>query len=295
MNIPPHQQRLDFDQLPVTGWFPGHMLKAGRQIKEKLKLVDLVVELLDARIPKVSRNPAFNGLFGSKPRCLVFTKADSADDAETARWQDFYAGKKQTVFFVDSITGRNLESLVPGWHTLVEEHRAVSGATTRLHRPLRVMITGIPNIGKSTLINRLSISKRAQTGPRPGVTRSQQWIKLAGNVELLDTPGVLWPKISTKRMELKLTLCGSIKDELIGEELVAEYLLEWANENPGKLLLDIYDSGELTESVEEFLEAVGRQRGYLKSGGVVDMRKSAIAVLKDFRDGRLGAITLDRC
>lgn len=271
------------------------MLKAGRQIKEKLKLVDLVVELLDARIPRVSRNPAFDRLFGSKPRCLVFTKSDLADESETARWQDYYAAKNQTVFFVDSVGGRNLEALVPGWHTCVEAHRAASGATSRLHRPLRVMITGIPNIGKSTLINRLSISKRAQTGPRPGVTRSQQWIKLAGNVELMDTPGVLWPKISTKRMELKLTLCGSIKDELIGEELVTEYLLEWASENPGKVSLDIYQCNGTPESVEEFLEAVGHQRGYLKSGGVVDLRKSAIAVLKDFRDGRLGTITLDTC
>lgn len=295
MHPSPHNARIDLDALPVTGWYPGHMLKAGRQIKERLKLVDLVVELLDARIPQVSRNPAFNELFGDKLRCLVFTKSDLASDEMSERWRGWHGAKGRRVFFVDSVSGRGLDGLIPGWHEMVETRRRRNGATRPLNRPLRVMITGIPNIGKSTLVNRLAASKRAQVGPRPGVTRQQQWIPLEGNVELLDTPGVLWPKIDGKRMELKLTLCGSIKDELIGEELVADYLLEWAARNPGHLDLSLYGCGDICNSVEEFLEAVGRRRGHLKSGGVVDLRKSAITVLNDFRDGRLGKATLDTC
>lgn len=262
-------------------------------MRDRLGLVDLVVELLDARIPRVSRNPAFAKLFGHKPVCMVFTKSALADATESAKWENWYKGKDKKVHFIDSLTGQGLSALVPGWRGQVEERRRRNGATTSLKRPLRIMIAGIPNIGKSTLVNRLAVGKRADVGPRPGVTRHQQWIPLEGSIELLDTPGVLWPKIASKRMELKLTACGAIKDELVGEELVSEYLLEFARHRPGCMEFGVYGLAQAPDSVDELLAAVGRQRGFLKPGGHVDLRKSAITVLRDFRNGRLGRVTLE--
>jgi ribosome biogenesis GTPase A len=288
--------KIPLEKLPVTGWFPGHMLSANRQMAERLKLVDLVVELLDARIPATSRNPAFDQLFGHKPRCLVFTKSELADQSASASWQAWLEAQGQgggAVFFVDARTGTGLKRLVPGWHRLVEKRRRESGAKHTLRRPLRIMIAGIPNVGKSTLINRLSVSRRAAVGPRPGVTRNQQWIPLQGEVELLDTPGVLWPKIKDKRTELKLGLVGAIKDELVGAELLVEFLWEWARNNAGAMDWSGYDLMALPATSEELLDAVGRRRGILGPGGVVDSRQTADLILREFRDGKLGRITLD--
>jgi ribosome biogenesis GTPase A len=287
--------KIPLEKLPVTSWYPGHMLSANRQMAERLKLVDLVVELLDARIPATSRNPAFDRLFGSKPRCLVFTKSELADPKASASWLQWFQenGNSDSAFFVDAQTGLGLKRLVPGWHRMVERRRRATGAKHALRRPLRIMIAGIPNVGKSTLVNRLSVTRRAAVGPRPGVTRNQQWIPLQGNVELLDTPGVLWPRIKDKRTELKLGLVGAIKDELVGAELLVEFLWEWARSNPGMLDLSDYDLTVLPATSEELLEAVGRRRGVLGPGGVVDTRQTADLILREFRDGKLGRITFD--
>jgi len=285
--------RLDFDKLPLTGWYPGHMLKAGREMQARLKLVDLVVELLDARIPATSRNPAFGPLFGNKLRCEVFTKGDLADEGASRAWQAHLRADGRNVRFVDATTGFGLARLVPWWQQLVEESRARSGAKHPLHRSIRVMIAGIPNVGKSTLVNRLAEGKKAVVGPRPGVTRHQQWIRLQGDAELLDTPGVLWPRIQSKRMELRLTLAGTIKDELIGAELVAEYLWDWSRTTPNALDFSLYGLPDLPETPEELLEAVGQRRGLLRAGGAINTAQSAAVLLKEFRDGRLGRATLD--
>jgi ribosome biogenesis GTPase A len=233
-------------------------------------------------------------MFGQKARVLVFTKCDLADAAQNRAWQEWYsANKGERVFFVDAQSGSGLSSLVPGWQEIVARRRRNSGAVQPLRRPVRVMIAGIPNVGKSTLVNRLSVSRRAAVGPRPGVTRNQQWIPLKGGLELLDTPGVLWPRIKSKEMELRLGLVGTIKDELTGPELLAEYLWWWARQHPGQVDFSIYrPEGEL-ESAADLLEAVGRRRGFLGAGGVIDIGQSASVLLSDFRAGKLGRVTFD--
>jgi ribosome biogenesis GTPase A len=285
--------RAPIDSLPVTGWYPGHMLKAGRQIQERLALVDLVVELLDARIPQTSRNPAFGRILGSKPRCLVFTKCDLAAADASRAWRQYYEERGHAACFVDAVGGTGMADLLPTWQQLVEKARRRSGAKHSLHRPLRIMIAGIPNVGKSTLVNRLVARKQAKVGPRPGVTRSQQWLRLGDEAELLDTPGVLWPQITTKTMELKLGLTGGIKDELLGEELLAEFLWQWAGRHPGQLDFSWYGDLPPPATTEEVLATVGRRRGILRAGGAIDLRQAATVLLKDYRDGRLGRATLD--
>ena len=286
----------DFDNLPITAWYPGHMLRAGRQIQSILELVDVVVELLDARIPATSRHPTLARLFGNKPRSLVFNKSELADPAASEAWLRNLRKDGASAVFVDSLSGRNLERLLPAWRRLVGTGGGGgdrgSGRMQAL-RPVRIMIAGIPNVGKSTLVNRMAESKRARVGPRPGVTRHQQWIPLKEGVELLDTPGVLWPRFSDKRTELKLALTGAIKDELVGEELVAEYLWDWAYAHPGKIEFTLYGLTSCPETAGELIEAVGRRRGLLRGGGTVDTRLSAQVLLRDFRECRLGRITLD--
>jgi ribosome biogenesis GTPase A len=262
-------------------------------MQARLKLVDLVVELLDARLPATSRNPAFARLFGNKPRCEVFTKSDLAAAAACREWRRRLEGEGRVVRFVDAKAGHGLDGLVAWWQGLVAAARAHSGAKHALHRPVRVMIAGIPNVGKSTLVNRLAAARRAAVGPRPGVTRHQQWIRLADGAELLDTPGVLWPRIRSKRMELKLALAGTIKDELVGVELVAEFLWEWAFRNPDALDFRLYGLPAVPESPDALLTAVGTRRGLLRSGGEVDTAQSASVLLRDFREGRLGRVVLD--
>jgi len=269
------------------------MLRAGRQMREILALVDLVVELLDARIPRTSRNPALGRVFGAKPRCLVFNKSDLADPAMTRAWSEGLRAEGRPALFVDSLSGRGMDRLVPEWHRLIRAGRGEGGGRLGGLRPLRIMIAGIPNVGKSTLVNRLAERKRAQVGPMPGVTRHQQWIPLAGNVELLDTPGVLWPRFSDKRTELKLALTGAIKDELVGEELTAEYLWDWAAGHPGRLDFSAYRLDTCPAAAAELLDAVGRRRGLRRPGGAIDTRLSAQTLLREFRDGRLGRVTLD--
>lgn len=287
-----HMKR-DLDRLPVRSWYPGHMLKAGRAMQSRLNLVDLVAQLLDARLPAASRNPALRKLFASKPQCFVFTKTDLADPTATRQWSNWFRQHGVGAHFVDSATGSGLDHLASSWRMMVEQRRRNNGATRPLMRPVRVMVVGIPNVGKSTLTNRLSASRKAKVGPKPGVTRDQQWIPLRGGVEVLDTPGVLWPKIDSKRMELKLGLVGTLPDELSDPQLMAEFLHEWACTQPGRLDLTAYDLEAVPDTVDELLAAVGRRRGFLKAGGVLDLTQCAQTVVNDFRDGRLGRVTLD--
>ncbi len=282
-----------FETIPLTGWYPGHMLKAGRQIQEQLRLVDLVVELLDARIPQTSRNPAFDRLLGNKPRCLILTKRDLAADPATRAWIEcFKQNENTTALALDSRNGREVGRLLPLFQRLVKTE-ARTGLAKRALRPPRIMIVGIPNVGKSTLLNRLAAGKKAQVGPRPGVTRSQQWVTLRDRLELLDTPGVLWPRIQDKTTELKLGLAGTIKDELIGEELLAEYLLWWNRNHRSPLSFSSYGIESPGRDAEAMLEQIARRRGLLQGGGEIDRGRAASALLHDFRAGKLGRTTLD--
>ena len=283
----------DFNHLPMTGWYPGHMLKAGRQMQTALKLVDLVIELVDARAPRATRNPAFRKLLHGKPFSLVGNKADLADPAVSREWEECYRERGSQMMFLDSKNAANFSALVPAWREMVRLDRCRRSATRPMTRPVRVMIAGIPNVGKSTLVNRMAAAKKAIVGPKAGVTRQTQWIPLKGGVELLDTPGVLWPKIRNKVHELKLALVGSMKDEYVGVELLAEYLWCELHEQAERVHWDLYDLSACPATPDELVEAVGRRRGFLKAGGRVDSAQSATMLLNDFRDCKLGRISLD--
>jgi ribosome biogenesis GTPase A len=284
----------DFDKLNLTGWYPGHMLKAGRDMQERLKLVDAVVELLDARIPSTSRNPTLRKIVEHKPRFVVFNKSNLVTPEYCRRWSAWFRQRGENVMFLDALTGFNVEKLLPSLKRFVDHQRRSRGATTGMLRSIRLMIVGIPNVGKSTLVNRLVVSRRAAVGPRPGVTRNQQWIRLKNGMDLLDTPGVLWPKICNKRTELKLALVGGIKDDLVGEQFLAEFLWEQMCLNEGAVDWGLYDLEGPPELPEHLLEAVARRRGILRAGGELDLQKSAVSLLKDYRDGRLGRLELEQ-
>ena len=283
----------DFGHLPLSGWFPGHMLKAGREMQRCLKLVDLVVELLDARVPLSSRNPAFRKLLRGKPVFLAANKADLADPQLSRRWTACLKARSENVLFVNSTEDADVAKLIPAWSRAVADDRARRGAGRALNRPVRVMIAGIPNVGKSTMVNRLRGARKAAVAPTPGVTRQNQWIPLKGGMELLDTPGVLWPRIRSKVHELKLALVGAMRDETVGVEILADYLWTHLREQGGKVKWGRYDLEACPETPEELQEAVARRRGLLLPGDVPDLGRSAAMLLKDFRDAKLGRLTLE--
>jgi ribosome biogenesis GTPase A len=284
----------DLNSYPLSGWFPGHMLKAGRQMQEALKLIDLLVELVDARAPRSTRNPELLQKLGSKPALLVANKADLAAPAISRRWEDWFSARGERVFFLDSRKIANVRGLVQLWKKIVLEERSARGATRPLMRPVRIMILGIPNIGKSTLVNRLHEKKKALVGPKPGVTRQNQWIPLADGVELLDTPGVLWPRIENKCHELLLTLLGNIKDEIVGAQLVAQYLcLKLQEMGMQNALNNLIEPESCNSDPEQFLNAFAERRKFLLPGGVPDQERAAIAMIKEFRDGKLGRISFE--
>ena len=284
----------DFNSLPLSGWYPGHMMKATKKIGETLKLIDLVVEVCDARIPSSSRNPAFDRLFEHKPRFVVFNKADLADAKVTKLWKAWYEQRGIRFAPISAGSGQGMLPLVEEWKTAFDEIRRERGATQPLRRPVRVLVAGVPYVGKSTLINRLSGERRAAVGPLPGVTRSTQWIPIKGAVELLDTPGVLWPRIRNKEHELRLGLCGCIKDEVIGTELLGEFLCYEFARLQAPVKWELYGLDGCPDSGNAFLQAVARRRGMVMSGGGIDYERSSTTVLREFRDGKLGRFTFEQ-
>lgn len=283
----------DFNRLSLTGWFPGHMLKAGREIRERLGLIDVVVELLDARIPQTSRNPRLEETLGVKPCLFVFSKADLADPEATRQWLELLQKQGLTGVFVDAQRGHGVDAVLPAVRALWDKERVRRGTTRPLLRPLRILIAGLPNVGKSTLTNRLADRRKAIVGPKPGVTRQQQWVRLRDNVELMDTPGVLWPHIETKETELLLGICGMIKDDLIGEELLVEYLCFRLRRAGPRTSPRAYGLNAWPEEGEELLDVVAKRRGLLRAGGAPDRQQAAVALLNDFRSGRLGQVTFE--
>lgn len=274
-------------------WFPGHMTKTRRMIQSNLSLVDGVVEILDARIPMSSRNPEMDRLVKNKPRMLLLNKSDMADDSATAKWIDFYKSKGFTVLKADCKSRNGLKAFLPAVKNgmlkeLMDKRRekGIEGA------PLRLMIVGIPNVGKSSFINRMSKSKKAKVEDRPGVTRTKQWIKLGDNVEMLDMPGVLWPKFEDQSVARKLAFTGAVKDDILDIEALAAFLLENLAQHSPKALVDRYKIETDGEGFE-LLERLGRKRGMLVSGGEVNTERAAITLLDEFRSGKLGKITLE--
>lgn len=274
-------------------WFPGHMAKTRRMIQSNLSLVDGVVEILDARIPESSRNPEMDRLVKGKPRMFVLNKADMADDNATVKWLNYYKSKGFTAIKISCKSGNGLKNFLPA----VKE-QMLSELMARRHEkgienaPLRLMIVGIPNAGKSTFINRMAKSKKAKAEDRPGVTRTKQWVKLGDNVEMLDMPGVLWPKFEDQNAARKLAFTGAVKDDILDIEALASLLLENLAVNYPDSLMERYKIDSEGTGFE-LLEKLGRKRGMLISGGEVNTERAAITLLDEFRSGKLGNITLE--
>ena len=275
-------------------WFPGHMAKTRRQIEEKLKLIDVVVEILDARIPVSSQNPDISEMTKGKPRVAVLNKADLADETVTKQWVSFYKQNNVEVTLADCAKGRGInESVVAVKRALAE--KLSNDSEKGMNRAIKILVAGVPNVGKSSYINRLSGNRRAAVGDRPGVTRGQQWIRLKSGIELLDTPGILWPKFEDETVGLHLAFTGSIKDEIIDTELLACKLAEFLNQNYRELFCARYKL-ENTEGLQgfELVELLGRKRGFVVSGGEIDFLRASNILLDEFRAGKIGRISLEK-
>lgn len=286
-------------------WFPGHMAKTRRIMKSNLKLVDVVVEIIDARIPYSSRNPEMDYLVGGKPRLILLNKADSADETVTSMWIDYFKRSGVTALATDCRSGKNVSKFHSLLNEMMADKIAEWDAKGMKGRPIRIMIVGIPNVGKSSFINRLAGSKRTKVEDRPGVTRGKQWVNLDGNLELLDMPGVLWPKFEEKIVGERLAFTGAVKDDIMDMEYLACRFLEFLNENYPQLITNRY--GVTTEDIPsnddetlgcvqgyEILERIGRKRGFLISGGEINTERAAITVLDEFRSGTIGKISLEK-
>ncbi|MCD9023336.1 ribosome biogenesis GTPase YlqF [Cohnella silvisoli] len=280
-------------------WFPGHMTRAKRQIEEKLKLIDVVFELLDARIPQSSRNPMIDEITGTKPRLILLNKADLADPEQTAVWSRYFRAQGHSTHAIDANAGTGVKELAGKAKELLQEKIQRQIDKGMKPRPIRALIVGIPNVGKSTLINRLAGRNIALTGDRPGVTKGQQWIRFGGELELLDTPGILWPRFDDPVAGFRLAATGAIKEEILHIDEVACFVLRILVERYGSVLAERYGLEELPSELPDMqaaidvLENIGRRRGCLVSGGHVDYEKAATLLLRDLRSGKLGRMTLE--
>ena len=285
---------IDKNELPTLNWFPGHMVKARRIITENLKLVDVVIELLDARIPYSSANPMLQELTAGKPRLVALNKSDLADAAVTKRWLEHFRAAGIPAVAIDSMSGKGMKQLVRQTEDLARAKTEKFVSHGAKARAARVMILGIPNVGKSSLINRLAGAVKAKAADKPGVTRAKQWIKIGGSLDLLDTPGILWPKFEDMTVGLKLAFTGAISDESYDMEKVVEVFLDtMRREYPERIRERYILKEELPEEPRELLEAIGRKRGCLLKGGIIDMEKAQHIVMNEFRAGKLGLVSLD--
>lgn len=286
----------DFTNIHGSGWFPGHMLKAIRQVKEKTKMVDLVVLMTDARVPDTSLNQDIYETIQDKPILVLLNKCDLAEDELTRYWQQQFSERNINSLRIQAQSKRGLKQIAPKALEIIKEDRQKKGCTRPLLRPKRLMIVGVPNIGKSTLINALSRSAKAKTGPSPGVTKSQQWVKIDKDLELLDTPGIMPPGNPGPESELKLGLSNIIKQANTGEDFLALYLLYRLLECGRKRSEMIRElAGGLDfESGEELLSAIALKSNWLLQGGTPDLHKTSCWLLNQFNKGRFGALTLDR-
>ncbi|NLW22265.1 MAG: ribosome biogenesis GTPase YlqF [Tissierellia bacterium] len=274
-------------------WYPGHMKKTKESIKKNLSLVDIVYEIIDARIPYSSQNPDINNIVGEKPRLIVLNKSDLADQKANTIWQNYFKESGLHSVLVDCINNRGLDDVIQLTYSLTEKKRLALGAKGIKNRPVRAMIIGIPNVGKSTFINSLSKRKGAKVGNKPGVTKTNQWIKIKGNLELLDTPGILWPKFDDKNVGLNLAFTGAIKDELLDIETLTIKLVDRLNSISDKLIERRYNITVGDKSPYEIILEIGKKRGCIIKGGEVDFIKACNIILDEFRKGIIGRITLE--
>lgn len=277
-------------------WFPGHMAKTRRLMKENLPLVDVVVEITDARVPASSRNPEMKNLVGGKPRVVVLNKCDMADEALTAEWIEYYRTNGVRAVAMDCRSGKGLNKLVPTVKEVMKKELEKRAAKGMEGKPIRMMIVGIPNVGKSSFINRVAGGKRAKVEDRPGVTRGKQWVTLEKGIDLLDMPGVLWPKFDDKTVGEHLAFTGAIKDNILDTELLAMRLADLLNREYHSLLCERYRlTDEETADIEPYdlLSLIGAKRGMKISGGEVDTERAAAMLLDEFRGGKIGRMTLE--
>ena len=274
-------------------------------MQSNLKLVDAVVEMTDARIPVSSRNPEMDRLVGSKPRLVVLNKCDAADETVTSMWLDFYKRKGVNALSMDCRSGKGVNKFIPALKELLKDQIEIWNSKGMVGRPLRIMIVGIPNVGKSSFINRLACSKRAKVEDRPGVTRGKQWVSIGNDIELLDMPGVLWPKFEDKTVGEHLAFTGAVKDDIMDMEYLACRLLQFLYENyPDNIKerysisLDDIQKDEISLSDctlgFEILERIGKKRGFLISGGEINTERTAVTVIDEFRGGKLGRLSIEK-
>lgn len=274
-------------------WFPGHMAKARRQVQENLKLVDIVFELIDARLPMSSRNPMMDQVIHQKPRLLILNKADMADENETRKWVEYFAERGHTAVAVNSLEGKGLQKVTKAAQVILREKWERMKSRGMKPRAIRAMIVGIPNVGKSTLINRFAKKNIAKTGNMPGVTKAQQWIKVGKEIELLDTPGILWPKFEDQEVGLKLALTGAIKDTIINMEDLAVYGLNFLSIRYPNRLEERYGISFVHEDLVVTFDHIGKLRKVFGPGGEIDYDQVALIIVRDIRNQHFGHLTFD--
>lgn len=283
-------------QVQNIQWFPGHMTKTKRKIQASLKLVDIVAEIIDARIPVSSHNPDLDKLIQGKPRIVLMNKCDMADRAQTDRWVEYYRKKNIVAIPVDCKTGKGLNRFIPTVRDVLSDKIEKWEAKGMRNRSIHIMVVGIPNVGKSSFINKMAKKDSARVEDRPGVTRGNQWFSIGQGMELLDTPGVLWPKFDDPEVSEKLAFTGAVKDQVMDTELLAFRLLEVMCRFPTQQFIERFKLQNVDlESVEAYdlLELIARKRGMLMSGGRVDTERASVMILDEYRSAKLGKITLE--
>lgn len=278
----------------AINWFPGHMVKTKREIQNNLKLVDAVIEIRDARIPKSSKNPDIDTLCVGKPRVILLNKSDLTDPKVTKAWKESLTNDETIVLEVNALKGEGLNAIKPALLKLLKEKHDRLKAKGLAKITTRAMVVGIPNVGKSTFINKMAKNNIAKTGDRPGVTKNKQWIKTKLGIELMDTPGVLWPKFEDEIVGLNLAFTGAIKDEIMDTEELALKLVERLQETNPEELMTRYKLTELNENPLDNLDAIARKRGAIMAGNQIDYNRIAGIILDEFRGGKIGKISLEK-
>ncbi|MCD3202698.1 ribosome biogenesis GTPase YlqF [Clostridium botulinum] len=275
-------------------WFPGHMAKTRREIKENLKFVDIVIEIRDARIVKSSANPDIDDICKNKPRIILLNKSDLSEEKVTKEWIEKLSNEFIRVASVNCVTGKGLNSIKPMINDLLKQKHDRLRAKGVVNITTRAMVVGIPNVGKSSFINKMAKNNTAKVGDKPGVTKNKQWIKTKMGIELLDTPGVLWPKFEDEQVGLNLAFTGAIKDEIMDIETLAFKLIGKLQEEYPKRLMERYKLNSLSDDTLENMDNIGRKRGAVISGGNIDYNRVSVLILDELRGGKLGSISLER-
>lgn len=287
-------------------WFPGHMAKTRKQITDDLKLVDVVIEILDARIPISSQNPEIKQITQNKKKIVVLNKCDLSDENDNKKWIEYFVKQGIKAVLVDSNTGKGVNEVIKQIQLVMKEELEKFADKGRIGRRIRVMIVGIPNVGKSSFINRITKRNSAEVGNKPGVTKQKQWVRINDEIELMDTPGVLWPKFESEKVALNLAFTGTIKDDILEITEVAYQLTKFLIKNYKSNLLERYSLNEETvdeilgqdqeenQNIYEIMQLIGKKRGAIMAGGNVDDEKTSKIILEDFRSGKIGKITFDK-